>query len=147
FAYSAVPAQVVFMGTYEAILSARGRLVDGSAGAPPAAGAAASALYLPAGAGFSALIVSDGRPADGQLGEQLVYEWGPWAASYRLAYSPALLRASTAAQLYDPAQRALRWEKASAGVMPDVVRAGVHVNRAGSPGDTSWSWSIVAARE
>jgi hypothetical protein len=147
FAYSAVPAQVVFMGTYEAIISPRGRLVDGSAGAAPSGGAAASALDLPAGTGFAALIVSDGRPADGEHGEQLVFDWGPWNASYALAYSSALLRPYTSAPLFDHLQRAVTWDEGAIGGMPQALRTSVHVYRSGIPEGTSWSWSIVAPRE
>ena len=147
FAYSAVPAQVVFMGTYEAIISPRGRLVDGSAGAAPSGGAADSALDLPAGTGFAALIVSDGRPANGEHGEQLVFDWGPWNASYALAYGSALLRPYTSAPLFDHLQRAVTWDEGATGGMPQALRASVHVYRSGIPEGTSWSWSIVAPRE
>jgi len=146
FAYSAVPAQVVFMGTYEAIISPRGRLVDGSAGAAPSGGAADSALDLPAGTGFAALIVSDGRPADGEHGEQLVFDWGPWNATYALAYGDALLRPYASAPVFDHLQRAVTWSEGSGGT-PQALRASVHVNRSGIPEGTSWSWSIVAPRE
>ena len=63
FTYSNIPSTVIWMATYEAIASLRGRIVDGSTGVAPAAGAASSSLVLPVAAGAIAITVSDATPA------------------------------------------------------------------------------------
>lgn len=145
-AYSGVPASSSFVTADQVIATARGSLFDATISEPVVAGQATGGLAMPAATGAIGLTVSDALPAPSEFGEQRVFEWGAWSASYALDFTAALLPAYASLPSYDPASHTVVWTERGGGVPPSFVRARIHAFRDGLPDGQSWSWEIVAPR-
>jgi hypothetical protein len=146
FAYSDVPSTVTDVRTYQALATSRGRVFDASTDGAVAGGGVTNALAMPMAPGMFALTVSDGGPTASEHGEQEIYDWGAWTASYTLDVQAAMLPAFDSAPAYDPATHRVTWTERAAPTAPDVVRAQIEVDRDTIPQDTTWTWAIVAPR-
>lgn len=146
FSYANVPQTVTWVKTTQELWSTRGREFDASTGAAPQIATASDSLAQPATSAMLAVTVTDGAPDASQHGEQLVYDWSAWSASYALDLGSVLLPAYATGASYDVASHAIVWTEADGGAQPDVARATLHAYRDAIPRGTAWQWSVVAAR-
>jgi hypothetical protein len=113
------------------------------------AGAATNTLMQPAPSGLTAVTVTDATPDPStnanQHGEQLVFDWGPWATDYTLALGSVLLKPYLDDATYSVDTHTINWTEGT-GVTPDFVRARALAYRDAIPSGRTWQWSIVAPR-
>jgi len=146
FAYTNISAQVQWIKTYRALVTAKGSMFDATAGSPPSGGAATNVLDEPSTSGTMSLTVTDQHPIDTERGEQLVYDWGPSSPSYALDVGTALLPSYASDPAYDAASRTVSWSERSGSIEPDVVRAQLHAAREDADDGVAWTWRLVTAR-
>lgn len=148
--YGAVPDTIAMVKTTQELWSGRGRLYDASVASQRSGITLRNMLDqpVPTGAAFSAVTVSDFMPVPGGAlhGEQLVYDWGPYAAGYGpLDFAQATLAPYTSDPVFDVTAHAITWTE-STGAMPQFARATVSIYRDAIPAGQAWHWNIIGPR-
>ncbi len=141
--YTDVPSQIQWVNTYQAIMTSRGRLFDGTTGAPRTGTTIDGALTMPATTGTIGLTVTDGVPIASGLDEQLVYDWAPWTDSYSLDLGSAMLPTYASPPVFDIPTGGVLFGSGSSGVAPDLRRTTIHVSRPEIPQPRIWTWRLV----
>lgn len=149
FMYTGVPSTIPYVRTTQELWSPRGRLFDQVAVATTSGTAATNVLDQPAPTGLTAVTVTDAipdpSPNANQHGEQLVFDWDTWNASYALKLDNYLLKPYLDDATYAIDTHTINWMEGT-GAQPDFVRARVVASRDGIPAATTWQWSIIAPR-
>jgi hypothetical protein len=148
FTYSSVPASVVGVNTYQAIVTPRGRVFDAtSQTVAPTTGSAITSIAEPhTPNGTIALTVTQEWPQDSELSQQAVYSLQPWGAAYTADLATARLPEVSTMPAFQADTATITWTERTGGMSPSLVRASVRIFRDAIPAGRAWQWRIAAPR-
>jgi len=152
--YTNVPAAIAYVNTTQELWSTRGRLYTAAVDIlnnSQRTGTSVHSLQdqpAPSTAGFSAVTVSEFVPTtdSGLHGEQLVYDWGTYAAAYGpLDYGQIALAPYMTDPVFDTTAHAITWTEGT-GATPQFARAAITVYRDAIPSGRTWQWNLIGPR-